>query len=279
MSHLILPGNYVTHLNSWTRQGLAVFPGFAVHREVGFAKIPKGRANGVTSLPLMVGSPNLSAVKPRQDRRLTVPSGAAVLSCSMAVFNVGAFNSSSTGTLPQRVRRVQADTAQAIGDGLTGIFKAGGAAGAYLKVANALASTDTNGRFANGTVFSSTDLGFGDAAATADGLELAILGAKAQVHGTKNLWRTVGVDVKFEERTIVHPFDVAAPLVVQTADLPMSLYSAALPAGVTAGAAIYSAESSPYDVYVLGEVVYATPDSGLSLDDVHLPFAIEAGQA
>lgn len=278
MSHLILPGNYVTHLNSWTQQGLAVFPGFAVYREVGFAKVPKGLANAAASLPLMVGSPNLSAVKPRLDRRLTVPAGTAVLSCSMAVFNVGAFNSSSVGTLPQRVRNPQANTAQQVGDGQTGILKASGL-GSYLKVANALASTDANGRFANGIVFSSTALGFGDATAPTDGLELAIFGATAPVNGTRNLWRTVDPDTKFEERTVVFPFDAAAPLVVQTADLPMSVYSAAALAGVTAGAAIYSAEGSPYDVYILGEVVFAKPDSGLSLDDVHLPFAIEAGQA
>lgn len=279
MDHIILPGNYATKLNSWQRQGVAAFPGFAVFREVGFATLPKGADNALATIPFTVPSPDLRAGdKPRLDRPLVLPKGAIALGLSLAVFNRGYFIANSSGFTPQLIDRIQAGSNQVVGDGRTGILRKGSATGAFLKAASSLAATDTNGRFADKVVFSSTDLAIGHAANATDGIEIVLPAATAAVAGTKNLFRTTDIHTRFQERTLVYPYDASAPLVVQSAASPISLYSTSAAAGVAAGAPIYSAQDNFSTIHVLAELIYATPDHGPLLDEVALPYSIYAGQ-
>lgn len=280
MDHLILPGNYVTDLNSWQRQGVAVFPGFAVFREVGYVAIPKGADAAITSAPFIVPSPDLrGSDKPRLDRALVVPKGAIALGLGLAVFNRGHFASNPSGFAQQLVDRPQAGTAQVIGDGRTGIYRKAGAGGSYLKAATSLAATDANGRFADKIVFSSTELAIGAPTSTDEGRELVIPQTTVAVAGTKNLWRTAEVGQRVCERTLPYPYDAAAPLVIQSVASPVSLYVASAAAGTAAGAAIYAGADDPFQVVVLAELTYAVPDQGPRLDDVNLPYAVAAGQS
>jgi hypothetical protein len=83
----IFPGNYVAHLNAYREQGVEAIPGVEFYRAVGAVVLnpdTKGvlDANGelpVASYPVYILSPDLRQDdKPRLDKPLVIPTGAAV---------------------------------------------------------------------------------------------------------------------------------------------------------------------------------------------------------
>lgn len=97
---VIFPGNYVTHLNAYNSQGVLSIPGIEFYRAVGAAIIPATTANSVQTLALKVLSPDLRGDdKPRPDKNLVIPTGAAIYRTAISVVNLKSQGASDTLTV------------------------------------------------------------------------------------------------------------------------------------------------------------------------------------
>ena len=97
---VIFPGNYVTHLNAYNNQGVLSIPGIEFYRLVGAAVIPATTAASVQTLTLKVLSPDMRGDdKPRADKNLVIPTGAAIYRTAISTVNLSAQGASDTLTV------------------------------------------------------------------------------------------------------------------------------------------------------------------------------------
>lgn len=97
---VIFPGNYVSHLNAYRNQGVLALPGIEFYRMVGAAVIPASTANSAQTLTLKVLSPDMRGDdKPRADKNLVIPTGAAIYRTAVSVVNLKSQGASDTITV------------------------------------------------------------------------------------------------------------------------------------------------------------------------------------
>jgi len=245
-NNVILPGNYVTHLNAYRDQGVAAIPGVNFFRQVGAVVItPEDNcgslldANGdlpAGTYEVKILSPDLRPDdKPRLDRAMTVPAGATIYRTAVNALNL-------TG-----------DTEGAGGETIT-VAQTATSVGS-IAVASAAVLTASDGTATDGYC-STIPAGYFNACGAVAANPFAGLGGLTQL--TKSCTPASNQDV----------------LVAVTTSAPLT------PVSYCGGGSGYAnADPDKGQTAILVEVCFFIDAPAPDGDDVHLPYPIEAGQS